>query len=620
MPTQTDIDIILQQNQKYSIRLDVYDASNTKTGELTGDMKTLSGSISSDSDIRRTANLVMHVPDKSFLSQNHLVAWMTKKIKVYIGLDDTSGTTHWYLFGTMLVSNTSSTFDSVTQDLTMPLIDMMACTTEQRGSKINGYGLKILAGANVRSSLISIIESFTPFHQYNIPEFTDTIPYDLEFGIGIYPYEALKTILGLWPEYEMYYDPDGVFTVAKIPTLIDDEVFLDSDVINALLIKEDRSSSFSPVKNTTEIIGKSLDADYTASTCTTSGGIYNLFIGDTFEVLEDGALYGFTPDETSIYGQKIKIQDAQAYEIFLQGSNYDNDVFIDTAAMTSGVPYCVKYTANRFYLQGELEIHAIVQEVNAALTDEEKTAFKTAYDCRDVYWVVNPDSPFAADAIGTLVDVKNDGEYADIYTTQLAIERGVYENWKSTRLQNEIQLTLGLIPWLDVNKKIQYRSPMLTERLTASLSMDEDGNVLLSDSTLPPYEFYTEDNVVYVDETEFTGNYNGIDFSINDEGELIATSDDNISTLIIKSINFDFSNIQSPMTVNAVDFYPYYPFVEKLYIENDGLYSSFQNDNESLSFDIIDGGLYYDTAENFEESPYANFNFSISENGSLIYM
>jgi hypothetical protein len=41
-----------------------------------------------------------------------------------------------------------------------------------------------------------------------------------------------------------------------------------------------------------------------------------------------------------------------------------------------------------------------VQEVNVEPSSEAKAAYKEQMNCRDVMWIINPGSPFAADAIG----------------------------------------------------------------------------------------------------------------------------------------------------------------------------------------------------------------------------
>ena len=68
-----------------------------------------------------------------------------------------------------------------------------------------------------------------------------------------------------------------------------------------------------------------------------------------------------------------------------------------------------------------------------------------------------------------------DGDYAKIYTTELAYERASYENWSKCRQQDTVDLEMILIPWLDVNNKIEYTSPMngdVGQWLVKSISYD----------------------------------------------------------------------------------------------------------------------------------------------------
>ena len=94
---------------------------------------------------------------------------------------------------------------------------------------------------------------------------------------------------------------------------------------------------------------------------------------------------------------------------------------------------------------------------------------------------MSPDSPFACvENIAHTMEreirqVLRDGEYANIYTTELAYKRAAYENWRKTRLQDTVDLEMVFIPWMDVNDKISYTSPVTGEVgvwLVQSISID----------------------------------------------------------------------------------------------------------------------------------------------------
>jgi hypothetical protein len=334
---------------------------------------------------------------------------------------------------------------------------MMAAATEVLGNQIGGAGIFIPAETNARSALIATVAQFSPFVAYDVDELPDTIPYDLEYEADVYPYQILKAIMDLFPLYQMYYSQSGVFTVKRIPDGIDDEVVLDETVLDIILKSESRSNSHKDIKNTTEIFGMSLDAGYTASACTTSGDTYNLTISDDFEVLEANSTYSFTADSTSISGMKIKIQDLTAYPLYIRDVGGTESV-LPAGSIISGVPYMVKYTSEKFFLEGELDIHVIVQEVTVMPDAEDIAVYKEANNCRNVQYVVNENSKLAADVIGEKKQVLRGGDYENIYTTNLAIERGLYENYKKLRLADKVTLVFKLIPFADVNQKYKYTS------------------------------------------------------------------------------------------------------------------------------------------------------------------
>ena len=142
----------------------------------------------------------------------------------------------------------------MTSDLSMNLVDMMAATMDVRGSQI-GSGILIPYEANARAAILATVANFSPFAFYDVDELPDVIPFDQEFEPGAYPYTILRQLLDLYPYYDMYYSPDGVFTVKPIPTGIGDDVLVDKSFMDQIIISERRSGSMRNIKNTTEIWG-----------------------------------------------------------------------------------------------------------------------------------------------------------------------------------------------------------------------------------------------------------------------------------------------------------------------------------------------------------------------------
>lgn len=149
----------------------------------------------------------------------------------------------------------------------------------------------------------------------------------------------------------------------------------------------------------------------------------------------------------------------------------------------------------KFILQGERLIHVIVREMNSEPTAAEIQRDKELNDCRDIFYIVNPENPYACDRNGYSIEygeirqVLEGGDYSYIYTTQLAYERGKYENYLRTRLNTDVELTTVLIPFIDVNKKIQYTSP-ITGEVHQYLIKSVDFDILNFTMTMKLSRFY----------------------------------------------------------------------------------------------------------------------------------
>lgn len=472
-PTRQDIELLKSHNKKIRMTIKLFDSvTYQEIDNITGNVVSASYDKTYNSDIRATCSLTISIPNKRNINLDFEKTWNKRMVELYCGIYDFKTST-WreYSLGRMLMESGKTTYNGTTQQISLNLVDLMASLTESRGSQI-GSDTHIPAtstGTSVRNVLISIIGEFATFKRYNICEFEDTIPYDLDFGNGIYPIEMLKKILDLFPYYEMFYDEEGIFTVQPIPTKVEDPIDIDKYILDECLISEGKENNFSNIKNTTEIWGKELDCDYAAVSCVQSESTYNVTIDSSFTAYVDGETYAVYPNANSVAQQKMNIQNLGAYKIYkMNGAGIY--VEIEAGAMKANTAYCIRYFQNKFVLVGELQIRCIVQEIVEEPSTEAKAYYKSQNNCENVEWVINPISPYACTLapttgriIGEIKQVLDDGEYADIYSTELAYERARYENWLKCRLQDTTTIEAILIPWINVNQKIQYTSPITGE-------------------------------------------------------------------------------------------------------------------------------------------------------------
>lgn len=440
------------------MKLSLLDSSYWEVEQLQGELVELSLTVAADSDIRRVSSMTLHMGEPEKLNTDYLSVWVERMVRMYYGIydPDTQDVRYW-LLGSFLFTSTSYTVDALNHQMSLSIADMMAAATQERGSQI-GYGIKYPAGSSIANSLQATVARFSPYKKYDICEFEDVVPYDIEPSMGSYPIEPMKTLVGLFPWYEQFYSKDGVYTVKRIPTTLESGIVMTAEELAQVVIREKSGDvSYSTVKNCTEIWGRELDPNYTATSCTGTSGTYTLKIHSTYTVYEGGSLIAFTPNVNCTAGQKMRVGTLPIYDIVVEEGDGTKRP-IKANELVRDVLYVVKYINQQFILQGEALIHVMCMEYNEMPSDTEIEGLKTFHGCNNIKFVINADSPYACDRIGVVKQVKSEGDYANIYTTELAYERAAYDNWQATRLQESMQIETLFMPWLDVNEKIEYTS------------------------------------------------------------------------------------------------------------------------------------------------------------------
>lgn len=495
IPSENDLRLVMQRNRTWAVKIEVLNERFQVLAEVQGEGLSLSLSVSAESDVRRTCSLDMYVKDDAYQITEASYFWFRRMIRPYYGIYDvTRGDYAYYMLGTFLLNENSYIYDTTSRRLTLAMTDLMAKATSMQGSALGGQSTVVEVNANIRNAIISVLEQMVGITRYRIAHFPSgqtEVPYDLKFSAGSYPYDVLAELRDLYPCREMYFDVDGVFVCGPIPSGKNEPVVLDRTYMDKLLISETRATSFAAVKNVTEIWGAQLNAERTADSCTYTNGIYTLAIPD-ITVMDDDVTYCFTPPETNAASPTLRVNDLTACPIVLRHELADGtyeDEALEAGVLKAGRPYVVYYSDGVFEYYGELSIHAMAMVMNAEPTAEQKAAYEEKYACHDIRYDVNPLDRFAVERIGIIKQVMIGGEYENIYTTELALERAAYETWRTTRLEDIITLDTILIPWLDVNQLIEYTSPATGEVMQAMIETI-DLNVADGTMTLGLVRYY----------------------------------------------------------------------------------------------------------------------------------
>ena len=413
-------DYISKSLRQLRAKINVLNFNFQIVDEISGNV--LDGNIVEDanSDIRRTCDISMVVTNGKFNIQPGSQIWISNYIQVYIGVDNLcTGETQWFNKGIYLIDQPSYSFDPVTSTLTFQGYDLMCKMTGLRNGYLEGIPTVIPQGSDIREAMISTVTQLGGFTKYAIQENPQTVPYDIQIDPGGTVYDILVALRDILPSWQIYFDEDGVFHYEPIPSGQNEPVMFYDDTWNEVVLTESINTDFSTVKNVVEVWGKTLNPAHYAD-ATVSGRTYQLSIADV-SAYRNNMLYGFTAPSV-VTNPLLQINSLGTLPIV----NEDGSATVIPEAETY---YVVKYQqeSNNFLFMGYQQPYAVAEDDN-------------------------PDSPFYINGdVGKIRIVLQGGEYDNIYTNDLAMQRAEYELWKRTRLEDNVDLTCVPIYSLQTN-------------------------------------------------------------------------------------------------------------------------------------------------------------------------
>lgn len=517
--TQDDIRLLKQKEKIIYVKIEVKDKAFKTLDEVSGVCTSFSYDISSDSGIRRSANLSVYVKEDKFNSSYASLFWIDKIIYISIGYKNVrTGNIHYYPVAHFYIAENGFNYSATTQELSMSLVDLMSMFTGDRGGYLVGSATKIYRYGDhpvemktddskpvkIRNAIIDTVVQLGKWDKYRIDDVGYDVPYDMEFGAGVTVFEIIDELVNLYPSWEFFFDEEGSFICQEIPTCVEDAVILDDSILQDLIIEEPHSNSFQEIYNITEVFGKCWETDYFCEATTMSGAQYNCTLNVSNFVYQNGKYYGFTASAANKSNSSLKINSLDAFPIV---NSDDSPIAAET--MKAGESYVVKFDNKKFIYQGQYQIHAIATLWAEQPSDEIIQNYKREYNCNNMSFIVNADNPFAIDKVGPIINGTIEDE--QIWLDEDCLERAEYENWKTTVLSNQLSMQTIAIPWLDVNKKIEHK--------------------LALQITTPKYDGPNDDTAVEANPNQY----------------------------IIKSISHDVLN--GTMGIEMINFYPLYPYI-----------------------------------------------------------
>lgn len=483
--TESQFRVVSQPIQERTIRLELLNYQYQTVDSLEGVCTAGSINIDANSDIRRTASLTIAINDKSdYEVRPGGRVWLDKFVKVFVGTYDLlTGEIEWTNCGIYIIDAPSYSFNATDNTLSVTLLDLMAKLTGTRDGYLPGVPMIIKMGESIREAIIDTL-ALGGFTQYVVdnPPSPGTVPYDLEFGQGSSIYDILAALRDLYPDYEIYFDTEGVFYYKEIPNGLDDPVLIDDTTLQNIVISESTNTDFQYVKNSIEVYGRSHDPDFYTETVSISGTESQKNISLTYasltEPVED-VVYGFMVDSMPVvtggtFSMVLKNETSTLLTARVYLSDGETAPYIP--AEMDQPYYCFtirKRTSGAMWFEwlGHLQAYGSAEDDNA-------------------------DSPYYVNGtVGRIHEVLYGSDYDNCYSDDLAQQRAEYELWLKTNMNVTTDLTTVVVPWIDVNILCEYTSKRneITDRyLIKSVQMGLAPDETMSINMI---KFYPTDNI-----------------------------------------------------------------------------------------------------------------------------
>lgn len=494
--SQADLQILKQKNTALYLKIQILSLESGQykvDDEISGSLMDLSIDVDADSDLRRSCNLTLIAVDDKFNAKPGSNVWLDKYIKILVGYNNIlTGEIQWYNQGIFMVNAPSWTYDATTNSLSLQGLDLMAKMTGLRNGYLSGVPTLIPEGSNVRDAIIATIK-LAGFEQYvveeckNVDGVIQEVPYDIQIDRGGTLYNLLEELRDILPNYQVYFDIDGIFHYEPVPADEDEPIIMTDSILQDVLIGEDINTDFESVKNVIEVYGRTNEVDYYCETPEIKSIRYE---GANVNVL---TLPNFAGPEAYDYNETLG---------FIAPSGSGNFEFVSMNADGSQPKSLVdpNGTIIRSLSEGEYYVIQFRYEEPPYILLGHDQVYAIAKD-------LNVNSPFYVyGSIGEIRKVCYGGEYDNIINDDLALQRANIELYWATRLNDSITLSTLPIPWLDVNILFTHTARGQEEKkyIIKSFSVTYSDSVSMNINAITFYPYYTTSNsnqYIYLDIT-----------------------------------------------------------------------------------------------------------------------
>ena len=445
--TQTDLSILRQGTQEIYLKVELLNSSFKILDSLEGQIINDSYNQDSESIQRRSYNFDLVVINSSFIIGKDKKIWLDKMLRVFYGVK--SARTHeivWYQLGVFCYVTMKYSSSNTEKKLSVTCADLMALYDGTLNGQLQGYGssnnspenaiknLTIPAGEDIRSSVIAIINE-AGIEKYIVEDIGKPIPYDLTFETGSTYADIWTKIRDLYDSWEFYFDVDGTFIWRQIPTCLEDPIILDDPIMQDIFVSENADTKFDSIYNVTEVWGKVLELEYKdrytdASTYTNNTYRINFDEYASWDSIDNLTQLAFKVSDDNLKEPQFTINGfSPTIPIYDGGGNPLNE-----GELKKDNIYVFRYrrlnpTQNALFLLGQ-------------------------FQCYGRYAEMSEDCPFSVTNLG--YEISQSLDYGNLSDDAACFNQAEFMTYKTTAMMDTINLTTLVVPWLEVNTKIEY--------------------------------------------------------------------------------------------------------------------------------------------------------------------
>jgi len=275
--TQDQYSIVKQRYRNILIKINLLNFNFQVVDSIEGNAISGNININADTDIRRTCEISIAVKKHTFKIESGGKLWLDKYIQIYYGIiKNSTQEIIWTNMGIFLINNPNHIYDPTNNTITFQGLDLMSKLTGIRNGYFDWLNGVIPQGVVIRDLFIDLLHQ-AGFDKYNIEELLDNegnplvTPYEIEISSTSTLYDAFSEIRNnVLPNYEMFFDIDGVFNFKRIYNSASDPIIIDNDIFDKTIMSISNDIDFESVKNVIEIYGQALEPTYGNPICESS--------------------------------------------------------------------------------------------------------------------------------------------------------------------------------------------------------------------------------------------------------------------------------------------------------------------------------------------------------------